>query len=50
MSDEKPMCKNPPCSCEVEKEGKYCSVSCESVGNAVTIDCDCGHPECAGDF
>jgi hypothetical protein len=48
--DEKVTCKNPPCSCPVDKKGDYCSVTCESVGKSVTIDCDCGHAECKGDF
>jgi hypothetical protein len=50
MSDEKPICKHPPCTCEVKKEGEYCSVSCEGYGGTVTIDCDCGHPQCTGDI
>ena len=44
------VCANPPCSCTVEKGEKYCSVHCQSTGNTVQIDCDCGHPDCTGDF
>ncbi|HVF56352.1 MAG TPA: hypothetical protein VM934_09390 [Pyrinomonadaceae bacterium] len=43
-------CKNPPCSCRVDKKGDSCSVHCESTGNTTQIDCDCGHPDCSGDF
>ena len=43
-------CKNPPCTCPVEKGEKFCSVHCQGTGNTVQIDCDCGHPACAGDF
>ena len=43
-------CKNPPCTCPDEKGEKFCSVHCQSTGNTVQIDCDCGHPACAGDF
>ena len=43
-------CKNPPCSCTVERGDRYCSVHCESTPNTVQIDCDCGHQSCSGDF
>ncbi len=49
MADEKETCKNPVCGC-VQHEDKYCSASCEGVGDTVEIDCDCGHPECSGSF
>ena len=43
-------CKNPPCSCPVEKKGDYCSATCQGTGDTTQIDCDCGHPECGGDY
>jgi len=46
---EQQKCQNPVCSC-IPKEGKYCSASCEGKGALVEIDCDCSHPECAGNF
>ena len=44
------VCKNPPCSCAVDKGEKYCSVHCQSTENTTQIDCDCGHSDCTGDF
>lgn len=49
MADEKETCKNPVCGC-VPRDGKYCSASCEGTGDTIEIDCDCGHPECTGNF
>jgi len=43
-------CTNAPCSCPVEKKNEYCGVSCQSTGQTTQIDCDCGHPDCKGDF
>ncbi|HVF43471.1 MAG TPA: hypothetical protein VM936_10695 [Pyrinomonadaceae bacterium] len=43
-------CKNAPCTCPVEKGEKFCSVHCQSTGNTIQIDCDCGHETCKGDF
>jgi hypothetical protein len=43
-------CKNPPCTCLVEKGEKYCSVHCDSTSGSIQIDCDCGHDTCKGDF
>ena len=48
--DEGKTCANAPCTCPVEKGEKYCSVHCQSTGNTTQIDCDCGHPDCKGDF
>jgi hypothetical protein len=48
--DEKETCKNPVCGCAPPPDGKYCSASCEGAGKTIEIDCDCGHPECTGDF
>lgn len=52
MAEEKDpkVCKNPPCSCPVDDDNDYCSPNCYGTGNTVQIDCDCGHPECSGDF
>jgi hypothetical protein len=52
MADEndKHVCKNPPCTCPVDKKGDYCSISCQNMGDATAIDCDCGHEACGGDF
>ena len=52
MADQKEerQCKNPTCNCKVEKDAKYCSANCEGAGGVTQIDCDCGHPECEGDF
>jgi hypothetical protein len=52
MADEqeKKECKHPACSCPVAEGQKYCSSICEGAGDTTTIDCDCGHPECQGDF
>lgn len=50
MADEKVTCKNPVCSCAPQPDGKYCGASCEGAGQTVEIDCDCGHPECSGNF
>ena len=47
---EENKCKNPACSCPAQPEGKYCSASCEGAGGTIEIDCDCGHPECSGNF
>jgi len=43
-------CKNPPCTCPVEKGEKFCSVHCQSTEHNIQIDCDCGHDTCKGDF
>lgn len=43
-------CKNPPCSCPPQPDGKYCSASCEGAGKTIEIDCDCGHETCSGNF
>lgn len=52
MADEKDVktCKNPTCNCKVSDDADYCSSICEGSGDTVVIDCDCGHPECEGDF
>ena len=50
MADEKDKCKNPVCSCPPQPDGKYCSASCEGAGDTIELDCDCGHPECSGNF
>lgn len=50
MAEEKEKCQNAPCSCKPQAGDKYCSASCEGVGDTVEIDCDCGHPECSGNF
>jgi hypothetical protein len=49
MADDKDTCGNPVCSCK-PTDGKYCSASCEGAGKTVEIDCDCGHPDCSGNF
>ena len=43
-------CKNPPCTCPVEKGEKYCGAHCTGTGSTIQIDCDCGHDTCKGDF
>ena len=43
-------CAHPTCSCVVEKDEKFCSVSCQGSGGTMQIDCDCGHDGCSGDF
>lgn len=48
--EEKVTCKNPVCSCSPQPDGKYCSASCEGAGKTIELDCDCGHPECSGNF
>jgi hypothetical protein len=52
MADDKEArtCKNPTCNCRVEDDARYCSANCEGAGDVTQIDCDCGHPECEGDF
>ena len=40
-------CVHPGCECTVPKGSKYCSRYCESVGNRLSIACECGHTECA---
>jgi hypothetical protein len=50
MADEKETCKHAPCGCAPQPGGKYCSASCEGAGDIVELDCDCGHPECTGNF
>ncbi|HEX8652732.1 MAG TPA: hypothetical protein VF708_18090 [Pyrinomonadaceae bacterium] len=52
MADDKERkkCKNPACSCPAADDGNYCSANCEGAGDITQIDCDCGHPECSGDF
>lgn len=47
--DQENKCKNAPCTCS-SAEGKYCSASGEGKGDVVELDCECGHPECAGNF
>lgn len=49
MADEN-TCKNPSCTCVPQPGDKYCSASCEGAGDTIEIDCDCGHPECGGNF
>lgn len=43
-------CKNPPCSCEIPNDENYCSTSCAVMGKSTNIDCECGHPDCKGDY
>lgn len=50
MAEEMEQCQNPVCGCKPLADGDYCSASCEGVGSTVEIDCDCGHPECDGNF
>jgi hypothetical protein len=50
MADEQETCKNPVCGCPPAEDGKYCSASCEGTGDTIEIDCDCGHPDCSGNF
>ncbi len=52
MADEKKnVCRNEPCSCPVPDGQKYCSASCEGKGSGIIeLDCDCGHPDCSGNF
>jgi len=47
---EEEQCKNPVCTCKPQPGGKYCSASCEGAGKTIELDCDCGHPECQGNF
>lgn len=49
-ADQDKTCKNPPCSCAAPSDNDYCSVSCEGKGDVIELDCECGHPECSGDF
>jgi hypothetical protein len=37
-------CKHPGCNCAVPKGKTYCS---ESVGDRLSIACECGHTACA---
>jgi hypothetical protein len=39
-------CANPGCECPAAKGSKYCSPYCESVGNRLSIACECGHTAC----
>src|SRR6266511_4586147 len=48
--DQENQCANPVCTCPPQPDGKYCSASCEGKGQTVELDCDCGHPECSGNF
>jgi hypothetical protein len=48
--DQENTCANPVCTCLAQPDGKYCSASCEGKGDIVELDCDCGHPECGGNF
>ena len=52
MADDKEArtCDNAACNCPVPEDAKYCSASCEGGRGIVEIDCDCSHPECAGNF
>jgi len=50
MADDKDKCANPVCTCKPQPGGKYCSASCEGAGKTIELDCDCGHPECQGNF
>jgi hypothetical protein len=52
MADEKEQrtCKSETCSCPVPEGQKYCSASCEGKGGTIELDCDCGHPDCSGNF
>lgn len=50
MADEREKCKNPPCGCPQPEDGKYCSASCEGIGDLIELDCDCGHSACTGNF
>jgi hypothetical protein len=40
-------CKHPGCNCAVPKGKTYCSPYCESVGDRLSIACECGHTACA---
>jgi hypothetical protein len=48
MPETKPRtCAHPGCECPVANGEKYCSDYCESLGNLLSIACECGHGECA---
>jgi hypothetical protein len=48
MAEAKPKtCAHPGCECPVANGEKYCSDYCESLGNLLSIACECGHGECA---
>lgn len=48
--DREEKCGNAPCSCKPQSGEKYCGVVCEGKGETIELDCDCGHPDCSGNF
>ena len=45
MAEDK-KCAHPACRCRAREDSKYCSAYCESAGDKVEIQCNCGHSDC----
>ncbi len=47
MSNEAKKCGMKGCLCTVPAGQKYCSNYCEAAHNSITLQCHCGHSDCA---
>ena len=48
MSADTKKCAMAGCLCTVPAGQKFCSTYCEAAKNTIKLQCDCGHPACAG--
>lgn len=48
MSDDSKKCAMKGCLCTPPAGQKYCSAYCETAKGETKLQCDCGHPACAG--
>jgi hypothetical protein len=39
-------CAHPPCKCDAQMAGEYCSEHCVNAAGGTETECHCGHPEC----
>ena len=48
MANEAKKCAHGSCRCIARSGSSYCSPFCEDSKDLTTLECDCGHPGCAG--
>ncbi len=48
MSADAKKCAMNGCLCMAPAGQKYCSTYCEAAKGSIKLQCDCGHPACAG--
>jgi hypothetical protein len=48
MSADSNKCAMDGCLCTVAPGQKFCSAYCQAAKGQTKLECDCGHPACAG--